>query len=151
MILDPLINAFRGQKIIPSTQTQIPATDEEKKQLMFSKVGNKEVFMSWTAEGKISRTQFDAKFVRMLAIIGIVVGLLLALMQDFVLIIVIGSVIFFYYTLHNKYQPGLVSYEISNYGFKSGEQMYYWFELRHFFFSQKGGQEILIIDTTESF
>lgn len=151
MILDPLINAFKGQKTAAASENYVPSTEEEKKQLMFNKLGPQETFHKWTAEAKISRSQYNTRFLRMFAIIGVVIGILLALMQDFVLIIVIASVIFFYYTLHNKYTPGVVEYEISNYGFKYGTQMYYWIELRHFFFSQRANQELLIIDTNENF
>jgi len=149
MTLNSVLNLFKGNA--PSQVSQDPSTEEEKSKSMFEKYGPNEVLFQWAMAGKISTSPFNPKFVRMFMIIGIVVGVLLALMQDFVLILVIASVIFFYYTLHNKYNPVEISYEISKYGLKYGPKMYFWGDLRRFFFSKKGDQEILVFDTDEDF
>jgi len=126
-----------------------PITEEEKTKVLFDKFGPNEVLFRWSCEGIIRGSKTNPKFVRMFAIIGIVVGILLALMQDFVLLLAIASTIFFYYVLRNKYVPSEIEYEISNYGFKYGDKVYYWMDLKHFFFSKRGDQELLILVTNE--
>jgi hypothetical protein len=148
MTLNSVLNLFRNNA--PSQVSQPnPSTEEEKSKSMFEKYGPNEVLFQWAMAGKINTASFNPKFIRMFMIIGIVLGILLALMQDFVLILVIGSTIFFYYTLHNKYSPVEINYEISKYGFKYGSKMYFWGDLGRFFFTKKGDQEILVFDIDE--
>jgi hypothetical protein len=130
----------------PSPKIQMPEINRE--ELMFKQFGAKQNLLEWRAPSRLHHKQLNARFLRMFMIIGIVVGILLALMQDFGLIIVIGSLIFFYYALNNKYTPTEVEYQITNYGIKYGTEFYYWPDLRRFFFSRKGSDELLAIDTT---
>lgn len=151
MTLNSILDVVRGNAPSQASQSTPIMKEEDKKKSMFDKYGPDEALFQWAAAGKIPTSSFNPKFLRMFMIIGIVIGILLALMQDFGLLFVIGSVIFFYYVLHNKYIPVEINYEISKYGFKYGTSLHYWFDLRHFFFTKRGGQEILIIDTNEDF
>lgn len=110
------------------------------------KLGPKEVYISWETSLSRERTGISKKFTRTFIVIAIVMGLLLAIMQDFILILVIGSVIFVSYVF-SKYQLGEVRYEISNHGIMMDNHMYYWHQLSNFFFSARIGGEILVVDT----
>lgn len=139
---------FKTNFLQPKAQ-KVVVTEEEKQKSLFEKYGPDEVLFKWSYEGKLPNAQYSPRFLRMLMIVGIAVGVLLALMQDFILILAIGSVVFFYYVLHNKYVPGEVFYGISKYGFRYGSKIYYWGDLRNFFFSKRGNTEILIFEVVD--
>lgn len=148
MALEFITDAFRNA-VAPKKSEIVPETEEAKTKSLFDAYGPDEVLFRWSYEGRIPRAQFNPKFLRMFMIIGITVGIFLALMQDFIMLLVIGSTIFFYYVLHNKYVPTEVFYEISKYGFKYGDKLYFWTDIKHFFFSVRGETEFLIFDTSE--
>jgi hypothetical protein len=83
-------------------------------------------------------------------IIGIFIGLLLLIMQEFVLLVVIGSLIFFFQAL-KKMLPESIKFEISNHGVMIGDNLYYWGKLRRYFFINREGREVLAIDTVLGF
>ena len=78
----------------------------------------------------------------------IAVFILLLLMQQFVLMIAVLCMAFLRYVLL-KTPPAIVQYEISSHGVMFDESFYYWWELRHFFFKDDNGANILCIDTIE--
>ena len=151
MFKDFILKTF-GLVAQPS-QTPIPQNEknnQDKEEQMFKKYGPKEILFEWTSQGKIQNIKLSPRYTRLFMIIGFVICLIFALMQDFFIIIVIGTIVFFYYVLHNKYEAPLVSYKISNYGFIYGTRTYYWDELKSFFFSSRSFGEVLVIDTTDS-
>lgn len=124
--------------------SKVPEIDKED-------LGPKEVFMTW--EKTLSpgdKTVINKRFSRPIVIIGIFVGLLLLVMQEYALILVIGSLIFFIQALP-KMLPEDVKYEVSNHGIMIGDTLYYWGKLRRFFFIKKEGVEVLAIDTVMGF
>ena len=90
------------------------------------------------------------KYTRSFTIIGIFVGLLLLIMQEFFVILIIGSLIFFIQAML-KMNPEPVKYEISNHGILVGDSMYYWSKLVRFFFMKREDYEVVAIDTTLGF
>jgi hypothetical protein len=70
-------------------------------------------------------------------------------MQEFLLIVVIASAGFLYYML-SKSPAKEVKHEVSNHGLMyAGENFYYWYELKQFFFKSDVGGTILCVDTVE--
>jgi hypothetical protein len=108
--------------------------------------GPKEVYMKWEALSRPQSQFLDVRISRALLMIGIVVGLLLVVMQEFMLILFLASVAFFGYVL-SKMSPEKVAYEISSHGISYGDDLYYWDELKQFFFQQSGEFVILNVDT----
>jgi len=112
-------------------------------------LGEKNVFLAWETVSRPEKKLVGAKATRTMTIIGVFVGLLLVIMQEFFLIFLIASVIFISHVL-SKAEPEIVKHEISNHGISYNGQLYYWYELKHFFFMQSAGFEILAVDTWNS-
>jgi len=131
----------------PNTPKEaIPVTPIEDEASMFKQYGQKQVLLEWVSSGKLETGQFNEKFARLGAIIGLVIAFLLALMQDFVLILMIGGVVVFYYVLTKKYAGSDISCQLNSYGLVYGGKTYYWSSLRRFFFSKRKSEELLMID-----
>lgn len=110
--------------------------------------GEKIVEYTWTAPNRIVK-EIPLKSAKTLIVIAVSVSLLFALMQEFLLIVVIASAGFLYYML-SKSPATEVKHEVSNHGVRyAGEQFYYWHELKQFFFKTDGGEVILCVDTVE--
>ncbi|MBI2620938.1 hypothetical protein HYW61_01795 [candidate division WWE3 bacterium] len=107
----------------------------------------KRILLAWEAKTKSPSTP-NKKSLRAFVIIGAVVILLFALMQEFLLILALVSLAFVGYILSAT--PGeVVSHEISNYGVSFAGQLYRWSQLKYFFFSEKPDSLTLCIDTVE--
>ena len=110
--------------------------------------GEKVIEHTWTAPNRIVK-EMSQKSAKTIIVIAVSVSLLFALMQEFLLIIVIASAGFLYYML-SKSPATEVKHEVSNHGvLYAGEQFYYWHELKQFFFKNDGGSTILCVDTIE--
>jgi len=115
------------------------------------KLDTKKVFLSWETLGRAEKSgDIGIKFTRTFTTIGIFVGLVLVAMQEFFLILAVGSVIFIVQALA-KASPENVRYELSNHGLLIDETLYYWNQLKKYFFIKREGAEALAIDTTLGF
>lgn len=123
-----------------------PTTSEEKEAIMFKQYGQKQIFLEWVSAGKLETIRFNQKFIRLGGAIALVVAILFALMQDFALLFMIGSVFVFYYILTKKYSGSDIFCQLTSYGLVYGGKTYYWDSLRRFFFSKRGSEELLMID-----
>jgi hypothetical protein len=112
-------------------------------------LGPKEIYLHWEAQSRAQKKGFNKKMTRTMVVIGAVISLFLAVMGEFFLILVVGSLIFVSYVLSTT-PPENVIYEISNHGIMYGEQMFYWDQLRQYFFSYSSEQELLCVDTKAS-
>jgi len=114
-------------------------------------LGPKEVYLSWEKLLTVDeKTVISKRFTKPAVIIGMVVGFILLIMQEFILILSIGVLIFFLQAL-KKMPPENVKYEISSHGVMIGDNLYYWDKLRRFFFIVREGSEVLAIDTILGF
>lgn len=121
---------------------------EVDKNFDLSQYGPKVVEYSWKAPNRVTR-EIPQKAAKTLIVITISVSLLFALMQEFLLIIVIASAGFLYYML-SKSPAVEVEHEVSSQGlFYAKEQFYYWHELKQFFFKNYGDEVVLHVDTVE--
>jgi hypothetical protein len=113
-----------------------------------SMYGEKVVEYSWTAPNRVVK-EISQKSAKTIIVIAVSVSLLFALMQEFLLIIVIASAGFLYYML-SKSPVAVVDHQVSTHGlWYAGEQFYYWYELKQFFFSGDGESLFLCVDTVE--
>ena len=110
-------------------------------------LGEKKVFLSWEAMSHAEKHGMNKRFVRAFTIIGIFIGLLLLAMQEFFVLLVIGSVIFITQALM-KMPPENLKYEINSFGININGKLYYWDVLRRYFFIDREGIEIVVVDTT---
>ena len=124
-----------------SNPTSVPPIDPKA-------YGEKVVEYTWTAPSRVVK-EMSQKSAKTIIVIAVSVSLLFALMQEFLLIIVIASAGFLYYML-SKSPVTEVKHEVSNHGvLYAGEQFYYWHELKQFFFKNDEGSTLLCVDTIE--
>ncbi|MBI2414768.1 hypothetical protein HYV31_02935 [candidate division WWE3 bacterium] len=83
-------------------------------------------------------------------VIGLAIGFLLILMQEFLLIAVVASLMFLKYVLAST-QGEQVRHRILNSGVEYAGEFFSWDELKYYFFSGEGGKEILCMDTIDRF
>lgn len=107
------------------------------------KLGPKKVSFTWSAPSRVEYKEGNSKMSRTLIIIGVFLGLLLIIMQEYFLILLIASLIFVNQAI-KKVSPEKVTHEISSHGFSYAGQLYYWHQLKRFFF---GDNNLLMIDT----
>ena len=109
-------------------------------------LGPKEMYVEWDSVVKAEVKEMNKRFSRTFIIIAVVIALLLVVMKEFGLIFVVASLIFFLVSL-NRLPEHSIHVEASSHGIKYGDSMYYWHDLRQFFFKQLAGTEIMIVDT----
>ncbi len=143
-ILDPFAKALGFNNY---QQEKRPESQQEKEETLMKQYGSKQVLLEWQRPALLNSTLMNQKFIRMFTIIAVVVGLILALMQELIIILMIASIIFFYWALNKKYNPEDIKYQITNYGIVYGDQMYYWFDLKRFFYAKRMDEEVLSVDT----
>jgi hypothetical protein len=85
---------------------------------------------------------------RTFMVIGVVVALLLAAMQEFWLIAVIASIAFLSYVLRVT-PPEKVKHEITTHGVRFATEFFGWNELEKYYFGVDGSDDILVVDTKE--
>jgi len=106
------------------------------------KLGPKKVYFTWEAPSRVEY-KGSSKMSRTMIIIGVFLGLLLIIMQEYFLILLIASLVFVNQAI-KKVSPEKVTHEISSHGFNYAGQLYYWHQLKRFFF---GDNNLLMIDT----
>jgi len=110
------------------------------------KLGPKKILFTWSAPSRVE-TKGNEKISRTLMVIGIFIGLLLVIMQEYALILLIASLVFVNHAI-KKVSPEKVTHEISTHGFSYAGQLYYWHQLKNFFFLK---DNMLAIDTYDTF
>ena len=109
-------------------------------------LGEKRILLSWEADSR-PHTSDDStqRLVRTSSMIGIVIALVLIILQEFFLLLLIGSMLFLRYVLA-KVPPEKITYTISTHGITIATDNYYWNELLQYFFLDNDGQHVLAID-----
>ena len=103
------------------------------------------VFISWQAASRPFRPRGREFYIRLIAIAA-VFGLILFLIDGVLPVILIVSLIFLFYIL-NTVEPEQVNYAITNYGIKVGAKLTEWGAMGRFWFANKYGREVLVIET----
>jgi hypothetical protein len=109
-------------------------------------LGEKQILLEWEALSRSEVKETSRKFTRTFTVIGVIVALLLILMQEFFLILIVISVLFVTHALSNT-PAEKIKYQVSNHGVQVVEHLYYWSELKQFFFITKEDVQVLAIDT----
>lgn len=138
----PTINEFLG--IVNPKEELGPSKNPEYSR---EQLGEKKVFLRWEGTNRAEKVGFSKTFIRAFTIIGVFVGLLLVAMQEFFVILVIGSIIFVIQALM-KMPPEKVTYELNSFGIVINGKLYYWDQLRRYFFMTRDETSIIAVDTT---
>ena len=101
--------------------------------------------LSWHAPGRPYREKGKEYYVNIL-LISLFVGVILLLFHEYLLILVLASLVFLSYAL-SVTPPGTLFYKISTEGVMVEDHFYIWDELYDFYFKQKDGHDILHIRT----
>ena len=87
----------------------------------------------------------DRDFWVTIIVIVAISGLILFLVEGFMPVILIISIVFLYYVL-NTVEPGSIEYKITNKGVKVAEKMNYWSTLNRFWFTRRFNNDLLVFD-----
>lgn len=129
---------FTSKKEQPGTPSFSPET-----------AGEKVVLMEWLSEARPETRGLSKRLTRTFTIIGVVLGLLLIIMQEYFLILVVASMIFISNAI-SKAPAEKVRIQVSTHGVSYGDTFYYWNELKRFFFYEGGKMAVVAVDTRES-
>lgn len=124
-----------------------PATQNQDKQPLFPnyvKPPQEEVILEWDALSRPFK-QRSRQFFSTLVIIVILVSLILFFAGQFIPIAVIVALAFLAYIL-SVIPPTFVRHQITTFGLRVEDNLYYWEELGRFWFTEKYGQPILHIE-----
>src|SRR3989344_6932713 len=119
--------------IVKGLMKQRPQQQSAQSEFDPSRLGPKDIYMAWQAAGRPVQQFGSQKMTRSFAVIGVVIALFLVILQEYFLILVVASLIFVSQVLA-KTPPETTSYEISSYGITIDGVVYYWHDLRRFFF-----------------
>jgi hypothetical protein len=75
----------------------------------------------------------------------VVIALVLIILQEFFLLLLIGSMLFVRYVLA-KVPPEKINYTLSTHGITIGPETYYWKELLQYFFLDGVGEHVVAVD-----
>lgn len=104
----------------------------------------KKTIMSWRAPTRPFKKRDSHYYFTIVAIV-VLISLILFFAGQFLSIAVVISVGFLAYVL-SSVAPQDVDYEISTYGIKIADELYYWEEMGRFWFEAKYDQELLTIE-----
>lgn len=104
----------------------------------------KRTLMSWQAPSRPFKER-DAQYYFTVVAIVFLISLILFFAGQFLSIAVVISVGFLAYVL-SSVPPHEVTNQISTYGIKIADELYYWEEMGRFWFEEKYDQEILLVE-----
>ncbi len=101
--------------------------------------------VSWTAPARPFKRRDREFYITILAIAGIV-GLVLFLIEGFMPVILIVSLVFLFYVL-STVEPENIEYKITNKGIKIVDKRTGWALMNRFWFSRRFDSELLVVET----
>lgn len=107
--------------------------------------GAKEVLFKWSATPTFTYKKLKPRVRKNLVIIGITVGFLLLMMQEFFLIFMVASMFFIAHIL-SKNPMAEFDYELSNWGLNISGENYLWDDITQYYFSTSAGEERIVFD-----
>ena len=117
---------------------------EEPKPVVIQKEAEKEL-LTWTAPARPFKRRDKEFYITLIAIAGIV-GLVLFLIEGFMPVVLIASLVFLFYVL-STVEPENIEYKVTNKGIKVVDKRTEWGVLIRFWFSRRFDNELLIIET----
>lgn len=109
-----------------------------------------EIFYQWTAPSRGQRPVIDQRKAKILAIFGVVLGIILLVMGEWWIVVAVISLVFMLYML-TKLPPEVVTYQLTNFGVKFNDTLYEWQSLIQFFYVYTDGVQSVAIDTKNNF
>ncbi|MDD4382153.1 MAG: hypothetical protein PHE21_02305 [Candidatus Dojkabacteria bacterium] len=90
--------------------------------------------------------KFNTKGFIIIVVLSLLFILFLAILQHYLLMVSIISILFLVYVAGTT-KPQIVKHTITARGIETGNKLYEWFMLREFFFTKKGDQLMLFVET----
>ena len=107
------------------------------------------VLFSWSGPVRPFKKRGREFFSTVIAL-AILVGIIFFFIEGVMPVIVIGAVVFLVYIL-STVPPGDVDYSITNRAIRVGEKGYFWEQMSRFYFTERWGQELLVVDMPTAF
>ena len=104
----------------------------------------KQSLVKWIVPNKLPHSGIDPKIRRSLMIVGLVVGIILLIMQEFTLIFAVASLIFVSYVISST-PAEQVEHEISNLGVSYAGEFFPWSDLSYYYMDFKINTPMLCI------
>lgn len=127
-----------------STLNQSPEVSQEPSPVVVRREPDRDLVV-WTAPARFFRKRDRRFYVTIFAMAGIV-SLVIFLAEGIMPVILIVSLIFLYYVLATV-KPGEIEYKVTNKGIKIAGSLTPWQNINRFWFSERAGTELLIVDT----
>jgi hypothetical protein len=108
------------------------------------KIIPEKTLFSWTEAARPFKKR-DRDFWVTIIVIVAISGLILFLVEGFMPVILIISIVFLFYIL-NTVEPGNIEYKITNKGVKVAEKMNDWSVLNRFWFTRRFNNDLLIFE-----
>lgn len=100
---------------------------------------------SWTSLARPFKRRDKDTYVTVIAVASLF-GIILFIIQGIMPVILIISLVFLFYVL-STVEPEKVNYKITDEGIKIADKMTYWDQMNRFWFTERFGHTLLIIDT----
>lgn len=134
----PQDDSATPQPPIPNESALIPG---------FSKPVKEEVLLEWQAPSRPFK-KHNRQFYTTIGVIVMLIALILFFAGQVLPVAVVLAVAFLSYVI-NTTQPGMVVYQLTNYGIRIEKTLYYWEEMGRFWFTQKYGQDMIHIEVAQ--
>lgn len=118
--------------------------EEEPRPVVVRREAEKDL-VAWTAPARPFKRRDREFYITIIAIAGIV-GLVLFLIEGFMPVILIISLVFLFYVL-STVEPENIEYKITNKGIKVVDKRTDWALMSRFWFSRRFDSELLVIET----
>ncbi|OGV90621.1 hypothetical protein A2783_05650 [Microgenomates group bacterium RIFCSPHIGHO2_01_FULL_45_11] len=105
--------------------------------------------LTWKAPARLFKKR-NREYYSTIAVIVVLLCVILLFAKEFLLIAVILSLAFVAYVLASV-APSEVEHKITNKGIRTGERFYLWSMLGRFWFEDKWGQEMLLVENLSGF
>lgn len=112
-------------------------------------VGEEEVLLSWKASVRPFRKR-NREYYTTIAAIALLVIIILAFLREFLLIAVVIAFAFVSYVFASI-PPEETEHKLTNRGIRSADRLYRWRDLRRYWFDEKFGQKMVVVQTAMLF
>ncbi|NMB70397.1 hypothetical protein GYA27_04340 [candidate division WWE3 bacterium] len=138
--------SFAGVSDLLGLNNIVPTVKPRQPNVDIKALGEKKILLSWEADSRPHTTDVsEQRMTRTYTVIGVVIALVLIILQEFFLLLLIGSMLFVRYVLA-KVPPEKINYTLSTHGITIGPETYYWKELLQYFFMDGVGEHVVAVD-----
>ncbi|MCH7951598.1 hypothetical protein IH980_02595 [Patescibacteria group bacterium] len=134
--------ADRQGKRADSSERTAPAVPERE-------VGEEEVLLTWKAPVRPFKKR-DRDYYTTIAAIAFLVIIILGFLREFLLIAVVIAFAFVSYVFA-AIPPEKTEHKLTNRGIRSADKLYRWIDLRRYWYSEKYGQRMVVVQTVMLF